>query len=204
MGLAAAVDGLTSSVGAVGAALGKLADEPAAPRPKTPWGGARAVSANADSELGRGLLRPPGALAERDFLAACTRCDECVKVCPHFAIRKAGPELGEAVVGTPVIVPLESPCLMCDGLPCITVCEPGALRPPTDGFAPIGIAVVEADRCLLAQGQPCRVCEEQCPEPRAIELGFPGSLPHVRRAACTGCGVCAVACPASALEVERR
>ena len=27
-------------------------------------------------------LRPPGALPEKDFLAACTRCGQCVQACP--------------------------------------------------------------------------------------------------------------------------
>ena len=27
-------------------------------------------------------LRPPGALGEADFLAACTRCGQCVAACP--------------------------------------------------------------------------------------------------------------------------
>jgi ferredoxin len=29
------------------------------------------------------LLRPPGAIAEPDFLATCTRCGDCAKACPH-------------------------------------------------------------------------------------------------------------------------
>ena len=28
-------------------------------------------------------LRPPGALPEKDFLAACTRCGQCVQACPY-------------------------------------------------------------------------------------------------------------------------
>ena len=34
-------------------------------------------------------LRPPGALAEQAFLAACIKCGQCVQVCPVQAIRLA-------------------------------------------------------------------------------------------------------------------
>ena len=37
-------------------------------------------------------LRPPGALPEMAFLAACTRCGDCGKACPVLAIVKAPPE----------------------------------------------------------------------------------------------------------------
>jgi len=50
-------------------------------------------------------VRPPGALPEADFLSACTRCDDCIKACPHLVIRKAGIEVGKDVATTPIIVP---------------------------------------------------------------------------------------------------
>ena len=39
------------------------------------------------------LIRPPGSLAEKEFLERCTRCGECRKVCPNNAIQ---PTLFEA------------------------------------------------------------------------------------------------------------
>ena len=33
----------------------------------------------------RKYIRPPGAVEESVFLSRCTRCNECIKVCPHFA-----------------------------------------------------------------------------------------------------------------------
>jgi ferredoxin-type protein NapG len=35
----------------------------------------------------RTVLRPPGAQPEREFLATCYRCGNCVDVCPAKAIR---------------------------------------------------------------------------------------------------------------------
>ena len=41
-------------------------------------------------------LRPPGALEEKDFLAACTRCFKCGNACPnsciHFSLLDGGLE----------------------------------------------------------------------------------------------------------------
>ncbi len=42
----------------------------------------------------RRAMRPPGALPEDAFLAACTRCAECMKVCPTNALQPATFETG--------------------------------------------------------------------------------------------------------------
>lgn len=137
------------------------------------------------------LLRPPGALAEPDFLRACTRCGDCSEACPHDAIRMAAPRLREAA-GTPVLEPHEAPCLLCEDLPCVAACEPGALR--DDALAVLGTARVSALDCLNRLGSPCSVCVERCPVPDAIS--FRGNVPEVEESLCTGCGQCQHACPA--------
>ena len=138
-------------------------------------------------------IRPPGARSEDAFLDLCTRCDDCVKACPEWVIRKS------AADGTPTIVPAENPCIMCEGFPCIAACTTGALRMP-DGRVSIGAAVVDAARCYQAQGQPCDYCVKECPErPRAIVAGSP---PRVRVDLCTGCGKCAQICPPRAVRIE--
>ncbi|RME00259.1 MAG: 4Fe-4S dicluster domain-containing protein [Deltaproteobacteria bacterium] len=149
------------------------------------------------------FVRPPGALPEEAFRAACTRCDECVKACPHWAIRKAGPELGAALAGSPIMIPHESPCLLCTDWPCIAACEAGALSFPAPGTrVTVGRAVVEEAHCYMAQGQPCDYCVKHCPEkPKAIALGAPGEKPAVSDDRCTGCGICAQICPASAIRI---
>src|SRR5574337_1584272 len=46
-------------------------------------------------------IRPPGALAEADFLAACVRCGLCVRDCPYDTLKLG--RLGDGVAtGTPI------------------------------------------------------------------------------------------------------
>src|SRR5439155_27223144 len=70
-------------------------------------------------------LRPPGALAESDFLETCSRCGICVSVCPAQAIRiDKSAARGD---GAPYIIPSEMPCVVCEGLHCMNQCPSGAL-----------------------------------------------------------------------------
>jgi ferredoxin-type protein NapG len=78
--------------------------------------------------------RPPGAVSEPAFLAACTRCGYCFEACPVDAIVAAPPAAGLAA-GTPIIEPLVQPCIACEGMFCAQVCPTGALVPPLDGWA---------------------------------------------------------------------
>ena len=73
------------------------------------------------------FTRPPGALPEAEFLAACSRCGDCVRACEPLALRKAGPEMGR-LYETSIIVPSENPCTLCEGLPCVAACGTGALK----------------------------------------------------------------------------
>ncbi len=137
------------------------------------------------------LLRPPGAIAEPDFLAVCTRCGDCSDACPHDAIREAAPRLREAA-GTPILEPALEPCQLCEDLPCIAACETGALRP--EAPAVLGTARIQPLDCLNNLSSTCSVCLERCPVPGA--MAFEGAAPVVVEALCTGCGVCQHVCPA--------
>ena len=64
------------------------------------------------------IHRPPGAVEEPAFLAGCTRCGDCVKVCPPQAIVLA-PDIHGSAAGTPMIDSMTAPCVMCDDPPCI-------------------------------------------------------------------------------------
>lgn len=137
------------------------------------------------------LHRPPGALAEADFLARCTRCGRCSEACSPRAIQAAPARFREAA-GTPWIDAAHAPCTMCEELPCVAACEPGALQ--LEGAGRMGTArVLELD-CLNRLGSPCTTCAEHCPVPGAIALT--GALPVIDERSCTGCGVCLHVCPA--------
>jgi MauM/NapG family ferredoxin protein len=143
------------------------------------------------NEAAFALLRPPGAVAEPDFLESCSRCGDCASACPHDAIRAASAQL-RGSEGTPIIDPLLSPCLMCEDFPCISACETGALR--SEAPAALGAARVQPIDCLNRLSASCSVCVERCPVPGAI--AFVGDVPEVNERMCTGCGVCQYVCPA--------
>lgn len=133
------------------------------------------------------LLRPPGAIGEADFLAACARCDLCATACPPNAIV---PARARGAEGTPMIDPLRQPCLLCTGTPCIEACPSGALLPV--GRVRMGTAHINPMDCMAQTG--CATCAERCPVPGAIVRD--GGRPRVVQEACTGCGICQHVCPA--------
>ena len=137
------------------------------------------------------IMRPPGAVAEPQFLDRCTRCGDCLTACPHDAIVNA-PERSRRAEDTPMIDPSIAPCYMCDETPCIPACETGALLPT----APLKMADAQVKRpdCLAHMGQACSVCVGHCPVPGAISLV--DAKPVIDADRCTGCGVCHFVCPA--------
>lgn len=163
-------------------------------------------------------LRPPGALAEAPFLAACVRCGLCVRDCPYGTLKLA--DLGDAVApGTPYFTARSVPCEMCEDVPCVKACPTGALdHGLTDvATARMGLAVlIDQENCLNFLGLRCDVCYRVCPAvDRAITLETrhnPRSdrhallLPTVHSDACTGCGKCEKACvlPQPAIRVLPR
>lgn len=151
-----------------------------------------------------GWVRPPNALPEAAFLAACTKCSDCLTACPHYVLRKLGPESGTKLSGTPALFPRENPCLLCDGVPCAAACGTGALTKPAPGQKPrLGAASVVTAKCYVARGQPCDYCVTACPEkPKAIRVTVSGQPAQVSRDLCTGCGRCVQICPTEAVSLE--
>ena len=151
----------------------------------------------ADRVAPRRHFRPPGALPEAGFLAACTRCGYCMEACPVDAVVTAPPSAGLAA-GTPVIEPTVQPCIACEGMFCASVCPTGALVVPAGGWAreKIGELSLDAERCIAFQGIQCGVCARVCPVgPEALDLDDKGR--PVILDGCVGCGVCVRACVTS-------
>lgn len=100
-------------------------------------------------------LRPPGALAEDEFLAACIKCGQCVQVCPVRAIYLGDVDEGYGL-GVPYIPARAQACdFSCDALQCILACPTGALTHALNAKEEVrmGIArVVEPELCLARQG----------------------------------------------------
>jgi len=79
------------------------------------------------SIIEKGLLRPPGSRAEKDFLFACIKCGLCVQICPVHAIKLAGWNDGLSY-GTPYIDPALQACdFSCDAIQCAETCPTAAI-----------------------------------------------------------------------------
>jgi|GEM_PF-4631732 len=101
-------------------------------------------------------IRPPGALAEDDFAAACVRCGLGVRACPFDTLKLA--ELGDGVTaGTPYFVARQVPCEMCKDIPCVEACPTGALSKNLTDIrkAEMGVAVlISRDTCMRWRAVP--------------------------------------------------
>lgn len=172
-------------------------------------------------------VRPPGSLAEPEFLERCIKCDQCVKVCPTNVLQPAIFETGLEGFWTPVMDHKVGYCELNCTL-CGQVCPTGAIQKISieeklgigkfadKGPVKMGTAFYDRGRCLpWAMNKSCRVCEEVCPvSPKAIYSeevevtqrdGTKITLrrPYVDPERCIGCGVCEHECPVSDLKAIR-
>lgn len=167
-------------------------------------------SLSAYNTISPNVIRPPGSLAEHDFLSRCIKCGQCMKVCPTNVIQPALLETGFEGLWTPVLFNkigyCEYNCVLCG-----QVCPTGAIMPLTVEEKlkrKIGTAFYNRGRCLpWAMNIECIVCEEVCPtSPKAIWFesvdvtlrdGKAKKLkrPYVDTKLCVGCGICEKKCP---------
>jgi ferredoxin-type protein NapG len=101
-------------------------------------------------------LRPPGAVNEKEFLALCIKCGQCLQVCPYHSIKLSDIRKGYGE-GTPYIDANERACYACNAVPCVLACPSGALDHKTEKAEDIkmGIAVLEfPDSCLAMRNEP--------------------------------------------------
>lgn len=162
------------------------------------------------------ILRPPGALPEKQFLATCTKCGMCVEACPYDALALARPE-DDKPIGTPYFIPRSNPCYMCRDIPCVPACPTGSLdsslvsEKDENGelklninLAKMGLAVLDRETCIAYAGIQCDACYRACPLiDRAISIDLIRNVrtgkhamraPVVHSEVCTGCGLCEKAC----------
>lgn len=142
-------------------------------------------------------VRPPYALAELEFLLACTRCGACTEACPHHVVFALSVSLGADVAGTPALDLLRRGCHLCDDWPCVAACEPGALTRERAGPEGVGLPVlarvsIDTGSCLPYLGPECGACKGSCPVPGA--LAWEMEHPVIVDGLCTGCALCREAC----------
>ncbi len=167
----------------------------------------------------RGVIRPPGSVAEDEFLRRCIKCDQCIRVCPTNVLQPALFEAGLEGLWTPIMISKMGWCELNCTL-CSQVCPTGAIREisiaeklgtgPFEGKGPVktGTAFYNQGRCLpWAMDTSCVVCEEVCPvSPKAIftrnvevtdRWGATLELkrPYIDPVKCIGCGICEHECP---------
>jgi len=147
------------------------------------------------------LIRPPGAIPEPMFRAACVRCGECMGACPTNTLQPIWFAAGFLGMFSPAITPdrkyCDPRCTICG-----EVCPTGAIRTLSAGervWARTGTAVIYRQKCLAWEHKKsCMVCDEVCPYD-AIEFekiaDLPYPVPHVKEDRCAGCGYCEHYCP---------
>ena len=173
-----------------------------------------------DENFSAKMIRPPGSVAEAEFLERCIKCDQCINACPTNVLQPATlKEGGIEAVWTPVMNFHIAHCQLKCNL-CSEVCPTGAIRRISvaeklgegpyaqQGPVRLGTAFIDTTRCLPWANQvPCVVCEEVCPvAPKAIQthdeetkdvfgqmvvLNKPFIVPDL----CIGCGICEAECP---------
>jgi polyferredoxin/ferredoxin len=164
-------------------------------------------------------IRPPGSVAEDEFLRRCIKCDQCIRVCPTNVLQPSLFEAGLEGLWTPIMISKMGWCELNCTL-CSQVCPTGAIREisiaeklgmgPFEAKGPIkvGTAFYNQGRCLpWAMDTSCVVCEEVCPvSPKAIftrnieivdRWGATLQLkrPYIDAEKCIGCGICEHECP---------
>ncbi len=147
-------------------------------------------------------LRPPWAIKEKAFIEKCTRCDDCIQVCPEKILVQ-----GDA--GFPTVDFKRGECTFC--FECAKACQTGALSQQlAESSSKKRVAnawqldVRFNHKCLSMNAVVCRVCGECCDaEAINFKLKVGGiSEPQIALDDCTGCGACLSVCPVDAVDIS--
>lgn len=126
-------------------------------------------------------------------MAACTRCDACIKACPEKV-------LARDINGFPSFDPAAGACVFCGA--CAEACAESVFDQTAEPLR--HRALVAEESCLAHEGIHCEACRDTC-EPNAIRfrprLGGP-PVPEIEIARCTGCGGCVGPCPVGAITLS--
>ncbi|MHC4489726.1 MAG: 4Fe-4S binding protein, partial [Planctomycetota bacterium] len=95
------------------------------------------------------VIRPPGALAEKEFLKRCLKCGQCMRICPTNVLQPGGIDGGLENLWTPVLNNrIGSSGCQLNCVACGQVCPTSAIRPITlteklgeEEFADVGSAL---------------------------------------------------------------
>ncbi len=161
-----------------------------------------------DTDIG-GIIRPPGALPEKEFRSKCISCGVCVNVChvmKYDAIAVAGFK-NIRDFGTPHVKDMRDfPCALC--MECPKHCPTGALKKLEKEKVAMGMGLIDFGLCFGWNGDVCLSCSKACPMGAKIfdfYNGEWGNQPYINEN-CVGCGLCVKYCPlgGSAIKVVTR
>ena len=142
-------------------------------------------------------IRPPGALVESEFAAACDGCGNCVIACEQNIVVMSLRKL-------PLLDFSQAGCTFCAD--CAAVCEPGALQQIRETGKPHWqFRAVISDSCVAKHGTSCVRCIEECEFDAIVAKPalFGRTDMQVNNTDCNGCGMCISTCPVNAITLEK-
>jgi len=149
---------------------------------------------------GAAVIRPPGAVAENIFTGLCSRCGNCINVCPESIIIPDFGASGLRGLLTPILKYRHGYCNeWC--AKCLDSCPTSAIRRLSleqKRITVIGRVQIDKSLCLAwTKREHCMVCQEFCPYQAIATVKNNGvNCPEVKEEVCRGCGACENQCPA--------